>query len=41
MFRWEKSREMLIKMMRDKGLVYVWRYGNPERKEFTRRRMRR
>lgn len=39
-FRWEKSREMLIDMMRVKGLVDVWRYENPERREFSRRQMR-
>ena len=39
-FRWEKSRGMLMEIMRDKGLLDVWRYENPEKREFTRRQMR-
>ena len=39
-FRWEKSRESLLDMMKDKNLVDVWRNENPERREFTRRQMR-
>ena len=39
-FRWEKSRGMLMDVMRDKDLIDVWRYENPEKREFTRRQMR-
>lgn len=39
-FRWERSRVMLLEMMRDKGLIDVWRYENPEKREFTRRQVR-
>lgn len=39
-FRWEKSREMLLKMMREQCLVDVWTYENPGKREFTRRQMR-
>ena len=38
--RGDKSRAMLLGMMADKGLVDVWRYENPEKREFTRRQMR-
>ncbi len=31
-FRWEKSRVMLMEVMREKGLLDVWRYENPEKK---------
>ncbi len=37
-FRWEKARVM--EMMREKGLLDVWRYENPEKREFTRRQMK-
>lgn len=39
-FRWEKVREILMKMMRDQGLVDVWRYENPGKREFTKRQMK-
>lgn len=39
-FRWEKSRVMLMEVMREKGLLDVWRYENPEKREFTRRQMK-
>lgn len=39
-FRWERSRCMLLEVMRIKGLVDVWRYENPEKREFTRRQVR-
>lgn len=39
-FRWEKSRLMLMDIMEDKGLLDVWRYENPEKREFTRRQMK-
>jgi len=39
-FRWEKSRGMLMEIIRDKGLIDVWRYENPEKREFTRRQLR-
>lgn len=39
-FRWEKSRGMLMEIMREKGLIDVWRYENPEKREFTRRQLR-
>ncbi len=39
-FRWEKSRGMLIEIMREKGLMDVWRYENPEKREFTRKQLK-
>lgn len=39
-FRWEKSRGMLIEIIRGKGLIDVWRYENPEKREFTRRQLK-
>ncbi len=39
-FRWEKSRGMLMEIIRDKGLIDVWRYENPEKREFTRKQSR-
>uniref|UniRef100_A0A671N4I4 Uncharacterized protein n=1 Tax=Sinocyclocheilus anshuiensis TaxID=1608454 RepID=A0A671N4I4_9TELE len=33
--RWEKSRGMLMEIMREKGLIDVWSYENPEKREFT------
>ncbi len=39
-FRWEKSRVKLMEVMREKGLLDVWRYENPEKREFTRRQMK-
>ncbi len=39
-FRWEKSRVKLMEMMREKGLLDVWRYENPEKREFTRSQMK-
>uniref|UniRef100_A0A673GYK7 Endonuclease/exonuclease/phosphatase domain-containing protein n=1 Tax=Sinocyclocheilus rhinocerous TaxID=307959 RepID=A0A673GYK7_9TELE len=40
--RWEKSRGigMLMEIMREKGLLDVWRYENPEKREFTRRQLK-
>ena len=39
-FRWERSRNMLSELMEEKGLIDVWREGNPEKREYTRRQMR-
>jgi len=39
-FRWEKSRGMLMDIIRDEGLIDVWRYENPEKREFSRRQLK-
>ncbi len=39
-FRREKSRGMLMEIIRDNGLIDVWRYENPEKREFTRKQSR-
>lgn len=39
-FRWERSRNMLLEVMKNKGLIDAWRYEYPEKREFTRRQIR-